>query len=172
MVLIGVPVVQEELKLTAAQKRGMEETRTRLLAKAKEALRGITDREKMQATGEAVFKELMPALLANLGPGQRDRLDQIQLQSQGPFAFNRPRNPQLVLEGPSLAERLKLSDDQIERVKAIDDEGEQAIGRAATVPIVLDPKAGAPTHESIRKLVETPEFKAAKRKARDGAQKA
>jgi hypothetical protein len=171
-VLLGVPVVQEELKLTGAQKRGMDETRTRLLAKAKEAIRGITDREKMQATREAVFKELMPAILANLEPGQRDRLDQIQLQSQGPFAFSRTRNPQLDLEGPSLAERLKLSDAQIERLKAIDDEGEQEIGRAATIPIVLDPKAGAPTAESIRKLVETPEFKAAKQKARADARKA
>lgn len=165
-VLLGVPVVQEELKLTVAQKRGMEETRTRLLAKTKEAIRGITDREKMQATREAVFKELMPAILANLEPGQRDRLDQIQLQSQGPFAFSKSRNPRLDLEGPSLAERLKLSDDQIERVKAIDDEGEQEIARAATVPIVLAPEAGAPTPDSIRKLVETPEFKAAKQKAR------
>lgn len=142
MVLLGVPVVQEELKLTARQKQGMEETRTRLMAKAQEAIRGITDREKMQATREAMFKELMPAILANLEPGQRDRLDQIQLQSQGPFAFNRSGNPQLVLEGPGLAERLKLSDDQIERIKGIAEEGEQEIGKTATVPIVLDSKAG------------------------------
>ncbi len=172
MVLLGVPVVQEELKLTVAQKQGMEDARTRLMARAQETMRGITDRQKMQAAREAVFKELIPTILANLEQAQRDRLDQIQLQSQGPFAFNRSTNPQLILEGPGLAERLKLTDEQIERLKAIDEAGEQEIGRAATVPIVLDPKAGAPTPESIRKLVETPEFKAAKAKARADARKA
>jgi hypothetical protein len=172
MVLLGVPVVQEELKLTAAQKTGMEDARTRLIEKAQAAIRGMTDREKMRATREAVFKELMPIIFANLEPGQRDRLDQIQLQSQGPLAFNRTGNPQLVLEGPGLAERLKLTDEQIARAKALAEEGEQEIGRAATVAVVLDPKAGAPTPESIRKLVETPEFKAAKAKAREDARKA
>jgi hypothetical protein len=46
------------------------------------------------------------------------------------------------------------------------------IEKAAAVPIVLDPKAGAPTPESIRKMVETPEFKAAKQKTRAAARKA
>ena len=172
MVLLGVPVVQEELKLTAAQKQGMEETRTRLMAKAQEAIRGITDRAKMQATREAMFKELMPAILANLEPGQRDRLDQIQLQSQGPFAFNRSRNPQLVLEGPGLAERLKLSDDQIERIKAIAEEGEQEIGRAATVPIVLDSKAGRRPPSRSASWSRRPNSRRPRAKARADARKA
>jgi hypothetical protein len=171
MVLLGAPVVQEELKLTAAQRQGLLDTRNRLMEKAQAAMQGVTDRDKMRAIREATVKESMPAILANLEPGQRARLDQIQLQSQGPLAFNRSGSPQLVLEGPGLAERLKLSDDQVARIKAIDAEGEQEIGRAATVPIVLDAKAGAPSPESIRKLVETPEFKAAKARARADARK-
>ncbi|MDG3008100.1 hypothetical protein [Paludisphaera mucosa] len=170
--LLEMPAVQEELELTPAQKRALEETRTRLMAKARQAIRGTTDRQKMQAAREAVLKELMPALLAKLEPGQRERLDQIQLQSQGPFAFGGSRNLRLDLGGPSVAARLKLGDDQIERVKAIDGEGESEIARAAAVPIVLDPKAGAPTLESIRKLVEASEFQAVKRKARADARKA
>ena len=56
--------------------------------------------------------------------------------------------------------------------QAIAEEGDKEIEKAADVPIVLDPKAGAPTPESIRKLVETPEFKAAKKKTREAARKA
>jgi hypothetical protein len=133
-VLMGTTAVQEELKLTQAQK---------------------------QAPG-----------LENLDPKQRERLDQIQLQSQGSFAFTRPQNRRFAAEGPALAERLKLTEDQIKRIAQIASEGDNDIAKAAEVPIALDPKAGAPTPEAIKKLVETAEFKAAKQKTRQAARKA
>jgi hypothetical protein len=114
----------------------------------------------------------MATVLATLEPAQRDRLDQIQLQAQGPLAFDRSQAADLAIDGPDMTERLKLTDDQAQRVRAIAQEGAGEIERAATVPIVLDPAASAPTPESIRKLVETPAFKEAKRKTREDARRA
>jgi hypothetical protein len=171
-VLLGVSAVQEELKLTAAQEAGMEAAGRRQSEEIQKARREIADREKFLSARQAINKELMEATLKNLEPGQRDRLDQIQRQAQGPLAFDNTRGSDLAADGPGLAERLKLSDDQVQRAQAIAQEGYKEIEQAASVQIVLDPKAGAPTPESIRKLVEAPEFKAAKRKAREDAHKA
>ena len=195
-VLLGIPVVQEELKLTAAQKKGIEEATRRRFARIQQARREIKDRQKFFEARDAIVKEFQAAILEELEPRQRDRLDQIQLQSQGPLAFNRPGLAQWAWTGPDLAERLKLTDDQVKRVRAIAEEGDKEIEKAAAVPIVLDPKAakptldeirelvgelllrgrlrqqGKPTLDSIRKLVETPEFLAAKRKARAAARDA
>lgn len=171
-VLLGTTAVQEELKITAEQKKAMEETGARVSEKFQKARREAKDRKAMMELREALYKESIAAVLAALEPAQRDRLDQIQLQSQGPLAFDRPQNSQLALEGPSLAERLKLTDDQIERIREIVRRGEGEINKAATVPVTLDTKAGAPSVESIRKFVETPEFKAAKANARKSAREA
>src|SRR5262249_46511314 len=78
-VLLNHPAVQKELKLTPAQRKAMGATLGR----------GIGN------------------LPEQLEPWQRQRLDQIQLQSQGPVAFNPGSWPGLALEGPDLAHRLK-----------------------------------------------------------------
>jgi hypothetical protein len=171
-VLLGIPVVQKELKLTEAQFKAIEDTRRRQFEKIQAARRAAGGRQNFQAAREKLMQEMQEAILANLKPDQRARLDGIQLQSQGPIAFNRVSYARLATEGPGLVERLKLTDEQVQRVGAIAEEGEAEINRAALVPIVIDPKAGAPTIDSIRKLVETPEFKAAKQKARQSARKA
>src|SRR5262249_39612709 len=101
-------------------------------------------------------------------------LDQIQLQAQGPLAFSRPERggwSAMTYVGPPLAERLKLSDDQVKRIRAIAQQGNQEISKAASVPIPLDPK-DKPTTEAIRKWVESREFEAAKQKARQAAREA
>ena len=103
--------------------------------------------------------------LAILKPEQRQRLDQIQLQAQGPLAFARPDPGTQADVGPSLTQRLKLTDEQVRRAREILQEGQKEIANAATFPIVLDPKDGPPTMESVGKLVDTPEFQAAKKKA-------
>ena len=102
-VLLGIPAVQEELKLTEAQKKGMADTSNRQFEKIQKAHREITDREKFLAARETIFKETQAAILENLEPRQRDRLDQIQLQSQGPLAFNRSRIARLAMDGPDPA---------------------------------------------------------------------
>jgi hypothetical protein len=171
-VLLGIPAVQKELKLTAAQKQGLDDTWNRQVVKIQQARREITDREKLVAARDTLFKETQAAILEILEPGQSERLYQLQLQSQGPLAFNRARMAQLTVEGPDLANQLKLTDDQVKRAQAIAEAGDEEIAKAAAVPIVLDPNAGAPTPESIRRLVESPEFKAAKQKTREAAHRA
>jgi hypothetical protein len=171
-VLLGLAAVQEELKLTAAQKKAMEDVWTRRSAEVQEARRKISDGVKFAAARDGIFRDAQKEALDCLEPKQRDRLDQIQLRSQGPLAFHTAGRPQLALEGRDLTKRLGLSDEQTRRVREIAEAGEREIEAAAAVPIALDLKAGAPTPESIRKLVESPEFKAAKRKTREAAHEA
>jgi hypothetical protein len=171
-VLLNVPVVQEELKISEAQKTAGNEKVQRLNQKLNQARREIKDRAKFVELRNTIFKEITAAELESLEPKQRERLDQIQLQAQGPFAFHRERAPALAAEGPDLNERLKLTEDQIKQVKTIATAGEAEIAKAAEVPIVLDPKDGTPTPESIKKLVQTQEFKASKIMARQAARKA
>jgi len=171
-VLLGIAAVQEELKLTPAQKKAVEDIWTRRTAEVQEARRKITDRAKFAEARVGILRDAQKEALDCLEPKQRDRLDQIQLRSQGPLAFHTAGWPQLALEGPEVTKRLGLSDQQTRRVREIAEAGEKEIEAAAAVPIALDPKAGAPTPESIRKLVEGPEFKAAKRKTRQAAHEA
>ncbi len=171
-VLLGVAAVQEELKLTEAQKKAIAKTSQGEREKIRKARGENADRQKFLAAREELMKAMLAAILANLEPKQRNALDQIQLQSQGPLAFNLPSRPALASEGPDLVERLKLTEDEIKKVRAIAEEGDGEITKAAEVPIALDTKNGAPTPESIKKLVETAEFKAAKKMTRETARKA
>ena len=171
-VLLGNPAVQAELKITEAQNKASYEKVQHLREKIQKARREITEPAKFAEARDSIFKEIEAAQLENLEPRQRERLEQIQLQSQGPLAFNRASIPALATEGPDPIDRLKLTDDQIKEIRAIATEGDAEISKAAELPIVLDPKDGAPTPESIKKLVETQEFKAAKKKTREAARKA
>jgi hypothetical protein len=171
-VLLGNPAVAAELKITEAQNKARDEKVQRLREKIQKARREITETAKFVEARDSIFKEIEAATLENLTPQQRQRLEQIQLQSQGPLAFNRASIPALAAEGPDPIERLNLTDDQIKQIRAIAMEGDAEISKAAELPIVLDPKAGALTPESIKKLVETEEFKAAKKKTREAARKA
>ncbi len=171
-VLLGNPAVQAELKITEAQNQANDEKVQHLREKIQKARREIANTAKFVEARNNIFKEIEAAILESLTPQQCQRLEQIQLQSQGPLAFNRGSIPALAAEGSDPIERLKLTDDQIKQIRAIVTEGDAEISKAAELPIVLDPKAGAPTPESIKKLVETEEFKATKKKTREAARKA
>jgi hypothetical protein len=166
-VLARAQAVQDELKMTDAQKKEIAAIDERTGQKVQQARREAKDRSKFLATRDALFKEADSAWLAIFKPEQRARLDQIQLQAQGPLAFARDEAPGMTAPyaGPPLTDRLKLSEDQARRARAIFEEGTKEIEQAATFPIVLDTKNGPPTMEAVRKLVETPEFQAAKRRA-------
>jgi hypothetical protein len=168
-VLLGMEVVKNELKMTDAQKKEMGAIEQRESAKLREARRDIPDRAKFLAARDAIFKEATDAIEANLKPEQLARLDQIQLQAQGPIAFHRPGNQQSEFIGPPLAERLKLSDDQVQKIREIARASQHEIATAATFPITLEAKDKTPTAEEIQKLLDSPEFKAAKQKARQAA---
>jgi hypothetical protein len=163
--------VLRELKVTDAQKKEQQETierrRQDMLKKRMAVRRNTKDQEKVQAEEAAIAAELREAIRKTFRPEQLERLDQIQLQAQGPFAFSRTDNAfqaALWYAGPPLAERLKLSDDQVKRMRAITDEGQKEIAVAASFAIPLDPN-DKPKPEDIRKFVEGPEFRAAKDKA-------
>ena len=85
----------------------------------------------------------------------------------GPFAFARPENAFMAAVGtigPPLIGRLGLSDDQVKRIQAIVDEGEETIAAAARFPIAIDPR-DKPTIEDVRRLVEGPVFREAREQA-------
>ncbi len=164
-VLLRMPAVEQELKITDAQKKEQAAIQERRFQKMQQARRENRDRDKFLAARDAIFNETAAAILANLKPEQRDRLDQIQLQAQGPFAFTRDARDPSSFIGAPLLERLKLSDEQTKRVGTIAEEGTTQIEKAASFPIALDSK-DKPTVETIRKLVEAPEFRAAKEKTR------
>jgi len=170
--LLGMEPVQKELKVTDAQKNEEKAIWKRHVQKIQQARRDTKDIAKFRAARDAIFDETEAAIQANLKPEQRERLDQIQIQAQGPLAFARPDLGPNTFIGPPLAERLKLSDDQARRARAIFEAGEKEIAKAASFPIGLDPKSGPPSAETIRKLVESPEFQAAKQKARQAGRDA
>jgi hypothetical protein len=163
-VLLSMEPVQQELKLSDDQKKEQETIAQGRFQKIRQARAANKEAAKFIAARDAIFKETEAAYLATFKPEQRERLDQIQLQAQGPIAFVRDDRSPGANVGPPLAERLKLSDDQVRKIRAIAEEGQNAIMKAAGFPIALDPK-DKPTPEAIRKLVESPEFREAKRKA-------
>ena len=88
------------------------------------------------------------------------------------LAFEKPNRGLITDTSPSLPERLKLSDDQVQRCRAIVKEGQTAIANVARFPIEMDAKNGPPTVEAIRKLIESPKFKADKQTARQAGREA
>ena len=162
--LINLPAVQDELKLTEAQKQAMapQGLRARFMEKM-QATRRIDDRQKQMAAIQAVQEEMETALLEPLDPGQRERLDQIQIQIQGPAAFLQPE----------FQKRIALTAEQVAKIGPVVAEGQQQIQKASSVTLPPDlkfeDKAGS--LEAIRKQLESPEFKAtlgqARKRSRD-----
>ena len=163
--LLQMDAVQQELKITDAQKQEQKAIGERQFSKLQKA-RGENrrDRAKFLVARDAIIKEAAAAVRATLKPEQFQRLDQIQLQAEGPLAFARPDSGPQDSEGTPVAKRLKLTDDQVRRIRAIAEAGEPEIQKAASFPIPLVPKE-KPTLAIIEKLVDSPEFQAAKQKA-------
>ena len=121
---------------------------------------------KFREAAIALDRKRMPHSWRILTPEQRERLDQIQLQAQGPFAFARPDGATEAHVGPPLAERLKLSDDQARRARAIcrSKERRRSRRRPASRSSSIR-RTGRRPWRRFGKLVESPEFQAAKQKA-------
>jgi hypothetical protein len=170
--LLGLEPVQQELMITDAEKKAQDAIMQRRFEKIQQARRDNKDFAKFQEARAVIWRETDEAIQASLTPEQRERLDQIQAQVEGPLAFARPESGPISSTGRPLSERLKLSDDQVRRCRAIVEEGEKEIAKAARFPIALDSKNGPPTVEGIRTLVESPEFQAAKQKARQAGRDA
>jgi hypothetical protein len=176
--LLQFPAVQQELKITEAQKKEQAAIQERRFEKMQKARAEIKDRDKFRAARDAIFEEEAAAQLATLKPEQLERLSQIQFQAQGPLAFSvRERDPGSSARdagdfiGPPLSERLKMSDDQVKRARTFAQEASAQIDKSASFPLPWDSK-DQPTADTIRKFVESPEFKASKEKARRAAREA
>ena len=166
--LVETDAVRQELKLTEAQEKELEAIDERQFTKVRQSARDISDRTKMMAARQAIFKEAIAEIRAILKPDQWERLDQIQLQAQGPLAFAPPRQAAMASAfsaGPFWAERLKLSDDQANRIRAIVEEGTQEIDKAASFSIPVDPKAKPSSMEDVGKLLDSPGYQEAREKA-------
>jgi hypothetical protein len=141
--------MQEALKTSDAQKEQQAKIVEQFRKKMR-AVRGANGWERVVAAREEAAK----AILANLEPDQRARFDQIELQLQGPMAF----------EPPDLAKRLELSAEQTDTVRAI--AGKADLDKTARIPLPW--KAGDPsiTEDAIRDFVGSEQFIAAKQQAR------
>jgi hypothetical protein len=170
-VLLASAAVQQELKITEAQKKELAAIEQRRMEKVRKARQNMQDRAKFQAEVTAIMDEAAKARHAILKPEQLERLGEIQLQAQGPFAFQLANVNSRRYVNPQISERLKMSPDQVKRAEAIANEGDPQITEAASFKIALDPK-DKPGDDVIRKLAERAEFRAAKAKARAAAHQA
>lgn len=106
--LIANPAVQEELKLTEEQKQLLQDLRNDLRQKMA-SLREIEDRQQRFQRMREITQEAQELLDAILEPNQKTRLEQIELQLQGPRALLRR----------DVAEKLGLTEEQRSKIREI-----------------------------------------------------
>lgn len=106
MPLLAQRSVQDDIGLSAEQKRQLEELQDRL-ARQRDTLPGVgrPDKEREKMFGDAV-QENQRALAAILTPPQTERLRQIEYQHRGARAFS----------DPEVSRQLQLTDEQLEKV--------------------------------------------------------
>ena len=165
MVLLERETVQEELKMNDFQKKERAAIHEKYRDKLEQARRGSTAIAKVLDFQKNFMKEEDAEYAALLEPGQRERLDQILFQAQGPLAFARPDlTDGEPFTGPQIGQRLKLSIEQGRRIRAILAARREEIRKSASFPITLDVKDGQTETEAIAKLVETRNFKEASKR--------
>ena len=165
MGLLRIPPIQDELKLTNAQKDASAPSRLlEPFQKKREEIRQIDDPAKRAAVMQGLLQEMNAAAIEVLDPSQRERLDQIAFQLQGPEAF---------LE-PDLPRRLGLSDDQMTKIPPLVEQGRAEILKASAVPLPIGLKVEDRVGglETLQKQIDTPEFRAATERARRAARDA
>jgi Spy/CpxP family protein refolding chaperone len=151
MMLLNQPSVQQELKISDAQKQQIQEAAAKLRASAGD-LQSLDPSERQQKLQE-MAREGERAASKVLHRDQMKRLKEITLQVQGARAFS----------NPDLASALGLTDEQKEKIKAAEGDRGQ---RRQTLP-GNDPEAARTRMEEMRKAhmdkvmnILTPEQKA------------
>jgi hypothetical protein len=113
--LLSNKSVQKELKATDEQVEKLNAFAREMREKGREEFQGLRElsqeerREKMQALARTRAAELVKGRDAILKPEQVKRFEEIQLQQSGAGAFSSPR----------VQEKLKLTEDQKTKVRAI-----------------------------------------------------
>ncbi len=108
MFLIINPAVQEELKLSEEQKELLRDLQNDVREKMR-SLREIEDRQQRMQRMREIGREAQELLDAILEPEQKTRLEQIELQLQGPRALLRR----------DIAEKLGLTEEQQSKIREI-----------------------------------------------------
>jgi hypothetical protein len=155
-ILVPMVKVQQELKLTEAQKQRHTSLMEQHRARVQKAREDYADIEIFRAARNAIDDDWESAIQQALQPAQRERLEQIQLQMQGPLAF----------EDRAIRRRLRLSDDQVDDIEAIVNEGMKELDKASSFQIDLNPGDDPQSPEAVRELIGRLEFQLAKEKAR------
>ena len=154
--VLQMEAVQQELKLTERQKKRQAAIVEQLQRSIRTVREKYDDREIFAAARNGILADTESALQQNLDPEQRDRLDQILVQIQGPWAFERGE----------FQRRLGLTSDQVDEVTSILDQGQQELNKATSFSMDWKPKGAAPSIEEIRTLVDGLEFQLMKEKTR------
>ncbi len=118
--LLANKSVQKELKLTDEQVEKATAVATEIREKMQEKMQDIPQeerREKMPAIMAELNKEAQKSLKEILKPEQATRFEQINLQVAGLQAFARPE----------VASKLKVTDEQKEKIKALQDESQASM---------------------------------------------
>ncbi len=163
--LLQTPSVQKELKLTEEQiarlkkamlealpideRKGRENRRLQMrLTKAgdREGLAAL-EREGMKLVFSLTREGERP-LLEILDSHQRARLEQLQLQADGPMAFIRPE----------IQDRLKMSPEQVNVVKAICELGRKTVTESAILPAGSKPIPRGLTFEKRAEMLKSEDF--------------
>jgi hypothetical protein len=115
LLLVGLPALQTELKLSDAQKKAIREMNAGFDQRRRDAAKGLMDlprgldQEALLAMIADLRRENEEALARVLDKPQRERLAQVALQLEGPMAVTRPE----------IAARLNLADTQLLQIQAL-----------------------------------------------------
>jgi Spy/CpxP family protein refolding chaperone len=139
--LLGNSGVQKELKLTEDQTAKVKEFLEKTGTKMREAFQS-QDQEKIQEVRKEVAQETEKFLKETLKEDQAKRLKQIQRQVTGPNAFS----------DEDVAKELKLTDEQKEDIKKINDDLGAARKEAFQGGGFADPDKRAETQKKLANL--------------------
>ena len=117
--LLSNKSVQKELKVSDEQVEKLNTLATETMAKNRERFQGLQDAtpEERQSKMREAQAELTKSLDGVLKPEQVKRFNQIELQVGGLMVFNQPR----------VAEALKVTDEQKEKIRGIAEEARGAM---------------------------------------------
>jgi hypothetical protein len=180
LVLLKYPSVQEDMKISPAQQKELdqidaehapaferiekEHSEIRAKVRAAEAdpqlLTEATQKTVAQSRG--MQGQVVAAQMKVLDRRQRTRLEQIQLQIEGPYAFTRPE----------IQDRLNMDPGQIEAVTAMAHEGREEAIRVSALPrdMLSTYIGGAPSERT--KMTKSDGYQSELDKARKAALKA
>lgn len=176
MTLLDIPAVQTELKLTTEQKArlkkadsGSDPTVDQAAAELRQRARELLDQggdpqevEALQKQARDIrmedLKRTDSALRDVLDRRQRVRLDQIQLQLEGPMVFTRP----------DFLERLNIGPDTAEAIQAMIAEGRSEQQRASILPEKYQPIGKLRSPAERLELGKSKDYQAAVATTREG----